>query len=410
MLSNLFLVNPLYPYTITYFMKQNRKQVVKVVGPTRQDRGRRIFEHGGQIRRIDDIEYEVRSQTWPDRAYAVFHTEHGWICSCPDHLEAGHQCKHIHAVEISIRMREAAQQSTTIRQIDLTRCKFCDGEIIKYGMRRLKRGNVQMYKCKECHRKFSHNLGFERKRATPEQITTAVDLLFSGLSSRKVAYHLKKAGVKVSYKTVQNWAAEYAGVMERLVDTIMPQVGEQWRTDEIYMSIRGEQKYLFAMLDTETRFWIAKMVAEHKGNDDVAPMFKKAREVAGKVPETLVSDAAANFHHAWRDQYAPHNYTHKQTEHINQIAFDGEHHNNQMESFNGNTIRHREKVVRGLKREDSAILTGLQLYHNFLRPHLGLADPAMTPAEAAGIFVEGDDKWRTLIQAAVKAEMARTAA
>lgn len=80
-----------------------------------------------------------------------------------------------------------------------------------------------------------------------------------------------------------------------------------------------------------------------------------------------------------------------------------------MEIFNENTIRHREKVVRGLKKEDLAILTGLQLYHNFVRPHLGLADPTMTP-EAAGIHIEGNDKWRTMIQAAVGAEMACTAA
>ena len=79
------------------------------------------------------------------------------------------------------------------------------------------------------------------------------------------------------------------------------------------------------------------------------------------------------------------------------------HHNNQMESFNGNTIRHREKVVRGLKKEDSAILTGLQLYHNYVRGHLGLADHA-TPAEAAGINVQGDNKFLTLIQAAVSSD------
>ena len=60
-------------------------------------------------------------------------------------------------------------------------------------------------------------------------------------------------------------------------------------------------------------------------------------------------------------------------------------------------------MVRGLKKEDSAILTGLQIYRNFARPHPGLADPTMTPAEAAGIHIEGDDKWRTMIQAAVRA-------
>ena len=383
-------------------MKENTNpnKAVEVVGPTRQDRGRKIFEYGGQIRRIDDIEYEVLSQTWPDRAYAVFHTERGWICSCPDHMEAGHQCKHIHAVEMSIRMREAVQNTVTVAPVEPDRCKYCGGSnTAKHGIRHLKKGDMQEYRCKDCGKRFTHNLGFENKRATPEQVSTAVELLFAGMSTRKVATTLKGMGVKVSHMTVMRWATEYAGIMEQFADAIRPRVGEQWRTDEVYVSIKGNPRYVFAMLDTETRFWIAKMVAENKGTDDVKPMFEKARHVAGKVPETLVSDKAANFHEAWQDQYMAKNWLHKQTTHINQVEFDGIHHNNQMESFNGATIRHREKVVRGLKKEDSAILTGLQMYHNFVRPHLGLPDQA-TPAEAAGINIQGDNKFLTLIQAA----------
>ena len=382
----------------------SQKKAIQVVGPTRADRGRRIFEHGGQVRRIDNIEYEVKSQTWPDRAYAVFHTEHGWICSCPDHLEAGHTCKHIHAVDISIRMRDAVERTVTVAPVDPTKCKYCPSHnIVKDSIRHFKKGDMQQYKCKDCSKRFVHNLGFERKHATPEQVSTAVELLFAGMSSRKVATTLKGTGVKVSHVTVQNWAAAYAGIMERFADSILPRLGEQWRTDEVYVSVKGNPRYIFAMLDTETRYWIAKMVAENKGNDDVAPMFKKAKNVAGKVPSTLVSDAASNFHHAWKEQYAPRNYMEKDTIHINQVEFDGEHHNNQMESFNGNTIRHREKVIRGLKREDSAILTGLQLYHNYVRGHLGLPGHT-TPAEAAGINVQGDNKFLTLIQAAVSSD------
>jgi hypothetical protein len=36
-----------------------------------------------------------------------------------------------------------------------------------------------------------------------------------------------------------------------------------------------------------------------------------------------------------------------------------------------------------------------------VRQYLGLPD-GLTPAEAAGIIVEGNNKWLTLIQAAVK--------
>lgn len=66
-----------------------------------------------------------------------------------------------------------------------------------------------------------------------------------------------------------------------------------------------------------------------------------------------------------------------------------------MERLNGE-IRDREKVFRGLKKSDTPILTGYQIYHNYIRPHEGL--DGKTPAEAAGIKVEGKNKWVTLIQ------------
>ncbi len=61
--------------------------------------------------------------------------------------------------------------------------------------------------------------------------------------------------------------------------------------------------------------------------------------------------------------------------------------------------------MRDLKKGDSAILSSLRLYHNFACPHLGLPDN-QTPAKAAGIKVEGANKWKTMIQAAPKAEAA----
>lgn len=146
------------------------------------------------------------------------------------------------------------------------------------------------------------------------------------------------------------------------------------------------------------------MVAEHKGNDDVAPMFKKAKEIAGKVPEQLTSDGASNFSHAHKKQYAAKNFLHKDSEHIRHIHLSGDMNNNQMESFNGATLRHREKVTRGLKKDDSAILTGLRLYHNHVRPHLGL-DGNITTGEAAGITIEGDNKYMTMIHAAAKSKI-----
>src|SRR5215210_1370234 len=80
------------------------------------------------------------------------------------------------------------------------------------------------------------------------------------------------------------------------------------------------------------------------------------------------------------------------TKHIKHIRFKGDTHNNKMERMNGE-VRDREKVMRGLKRQDTKILTGYQIYHNYLRPHEGL--DGKTPAEASGVKVEGENKWQT---------------
>jgi hypothetical protein len=66
-----------------------------------------------------------------------------------------------------------------------------------------------------------------------------------------------------------------------------------------------------------------------------------------------------------------------------------------MERLNGE-IRDREKVTRNLKKDDTPILKGMQIFHNYVRPHMGLN--GKTPAEVAGIKVEGRNKWITLIQ------------
>ena len=210
---------------------------------TRQQRGEVIAHKQNQIHRINDTAYKVSSQS-SDKQYDVISTERGWVCSCPDHKYRHVCCKHIHAVEISRKMREAVQEAvpkTTIPQVDLGRCKFCDStNVVKHGIKKLKNGDTQRFKCMDCKRHFTHNLGFEGKHATPEQITMAVDLVFSGLSTRKTATALKGMNIKATFQTVLNWADEYANLMDKFMDDIRPQVGEKWRTDEVYLKIKGE--------------------------------------------------------------------------------------------------------------------------------------------------------------------------
>ncbi len=78
--------------------------------------------------------------------------------------------------------------------------------------------------------------------------------------------------------------------------------------------------------------------------------------------------------------------------------------NSKMERMNGE-IRDRERVMRTLEKPDIAILTGMQVYHNYIRPREALK--RKTPAEAAGINVVGENKWLTIIQNARRAQKKR---
>ena len=111
-------------------------------------------------------------------------------------------------------------------------------------------------------------------------------------------------GVEVSYQTVWNWIEKYTALMEKYLDKITPKVSNTWRADELYVKIKGNVKYVFAMMDDETRFWIAQEVADTKDKHDARHLFEIARERAGKKPNILITDGLRWYHDAWLKEYS----------------------------------------------------------------------------------------------------------
>ena len=213
---------------------------------------------------------------------------------------------------------------------------------------------------------------------------------------------LKLIGVEVSHQTIANWIEKYTNIMKGYVDNIKPDVGPIWRADEIYIKVKGDLKYLFALMDDETRYWIAQEVADSKDKHDARSLFKEAREIVGRRPETLVTDGLQSYHDAFKKEFFTN--TKPKSQHINAIKLSGSTNNNKMERINGE-MRDREKTMRGLKKKDTPILQGMQIFHNYIRPHEGL--DGMTPSEACGIEIKGDNKWITLIQNASQSQKAK---
>jgi putative transposase len=363
----------------------------------REQKGQIIAQVNGTVKRIDEHSYKVKLQS-SENEYDVLRTELGFICSCPDHSYRGVKCKYIYAVELSFALRKEVEVRKIEPISNIQNCIYCKSfRIVKDGLRHNKYGDIQKFNCKGCNRYFTINIGFEKMKHNPQGITTAIQLYFSGESLRNTAESLRLIGMDVSHQTVYNWIEKYTKLMEKYLEKITPNVSNAWRTDELYLKVKGNMKYLYALMDDETRFWIAQQVADTKYTADVNPLFKKGKQIAGKRPNTLISDGAPNFNQAFNKEF----WTRKnpKTRHISHIRLQGDHNNNKMERLNGE-IRDREKVMRGLKKADTPILTGYQIFHNYIREHESL--DGKTPAEACGIIIEGENKWMTLIQNAIK--------
>ncbi|MDE1829273.1 MAG: DDE-type integrase/transposase/recombinase [Thaumarchaeota archaeon] len=323
-------------------------------------------------------------------------TENGWICTCPDHTYRKICCKHIHAVEFSIKIRNEVRKrnEVIIQEVACDKCPRCQSNnIVKHGIRHNDSYDIQRYYCNDCKKWFSFNIGFEKMRATPQAITSAMQLYFTGESLRSVQKFLRLQGVNVSHQAIYKWIKKYTKLMENYLSKITPQVGDTWRADEVWVKVKGDMKYLFALMDDETRFWIAKEVANSKEKHDASSLFRQAKEATGTRPKVIITDGLRSYADAYNKEF----FTQKgqRTVHIKQIRLQGQRNNNKMERLNGE-FRDREKVVRGLKKDDSPLIDGYQIYHNYIRPHMSL--DGKTPSEVCGIKIEGDNKWLTIIQ------------
>lgn len=379
-------------------MPRRNPDIQQPITLTREQKGHNLCFQKGAISRLDESTYQVKSQSGNGH-YVVIETPFGRKCNCPDHVYRHVKCKHIIAVEYSQELRREVETSikAVISEVQIAWCKYCGSENVKKGgIRHNAYGDIQKYRCNACSKWFVVNVGFEKMHATPQIITTAMQLYFSGESLRNVQKFIRLQGLNVSHVAVYKWIKKYVALMQGYLEKIAPNISDTWRTDEIFLKVKGDTKYLYAIMDDATRFMIAQQVADSKYVQDVRPLFREAKEAMGKKPTTLISDGAQNFHKAYMKEFRS---LDRKTQHIQHIHMAGDHNNNKMERLNGE-IRDREKTMRGIKKTNTPILTGYQLYHNYFREHEGLA--GKTPAEVAGIKIEGNNKWITVIQNAKK--------
>ena len=221
-----------------------------------------------------------------------------------------------------------------------------------------------------------------------------MQLYFTGESLRGVQKFLRLQGVNMSHVSIYKWIGKYARLMDDYLVTIMPQVGDKWHADEVWLKVKGDRKYLFTMMDHDTRFWLAQEVADSKFKHDARSLLKMGKDVAKKTPRMFVTDGLPAYNDVFKKEF----WTVKKprTEHVKDIHIQNQVRNNNIQERLNGEFRDRENVFGGLKKSNSPAITGIKMYHNYVRPHMGLDGD--TPADRAGVNIKGTNKWQTIIQ------------
>jgi len=379
----------------------DKKIDIKEMVNIRKARGMILLENGFEPNEVNPHTWIVPSQTG-NGTYQVHVFRRHWKCTCPDFELRGVPCKHINAVKIWKNLKEKFEQlnlkikqNIKVKDYEVSCCKFCHStDFYRYG----KKNGKQIYMCKSCNRRFVDNVDFENMKYNPKIIALTLDLYFRGLSLRKISQHLKEFyNLSVTHMSIYNWIEKYIGIMNEYVNTIKPDIGDVWHTDEMMIKVDGSWEYLWNVMDETTRFQLASVVSTERKVRDARMVFKKAKHNAnGRTPKYMVTDGLPAYRHAVNKEFKTNT---SETEHLWNVGLRHHPNNNHVERLHG-TVRQREKVMRGLKIESTPIVEGHRLFYNFIKPHESL--DGKTPSEEAGITIEGDNKWLTLMKNAVK--------
>jgi transposase-like protein len=277
-------------------------------------------------------------------------------------------------------------------------CKYCGSEkIVKNGSIK----GTQVYKCKDCGKRFFSNGKFARMKNDKNMIVAALNFYYDGLSLRNAQRNLERIfGEKVSQVTILNWLKKYSVLVKEYVKTLAPQLSGLWHEDETMLACEGRNVWFWEMVDEDTKFLVASHLSGTRTFEDTVAIFTKGFEQSKVRPRAVFVDGSYVYNAAFNKVF----YTlRKDTrpELVQRVGIRARETNNIVERLHG-TLKDRTKPMRGLKAFESTkqILEGYTVHYNYVRPHQGLG--GKTPAQAARM--DAPSNWKGLIDQATKHE------
>jgi putative transposase len=268
------------------------------------------------------------------------------------------------------------------------KCKYCGSKNLwLYG----KYKGKQLFFCRDCKRKFTGNFALPKMRSPVSHVGDALQSYFSGMSLNEVKQNMEQQyNYSPSVSTIYRWLDRFIKQANYKVRDIKPNVGDIWIADETVIKINRKKHWLFDCIDAKTRFLLASHLSPNRGTREARALMEKATERAGKAPKVVMTDKLAAYLDGIELAFGA------DAKHEQGSPFDVQTNTNLIERFQG-TLKDRTKVLRGLKRADTAkkFIEGFLIHYNYFRPHISLK--GKTPARKAGIILSVND-WLDVVR------------
>ncbi|MBI5391309.1 IS1/IS6 family transposase [Candidatus Woesearchaeota archaeon] len=372
--------------------EKNASEQMRVV------RGYAIISKGDVPKQIDAKTFSIASQNGNGEYNIIVGKK--WLCSCPDFAGRKMDCKHIHAVRFFLDFKNKVKTENKGIVAEKLSCPYCSSQdTIGYGKRHTQSGQKQIHKCRQCNKKFIEEKDFERYKGNGKITTMILDLYFKGISLRGIKDHLQQFhSLPLDHSNILRRIQKFSGVIDNYVKTLKPEVADIWHHDEMKIQAGGKWRWLWNIMDEETKFLITTQVSTKTRLKETRAIFEAAREQAGIEPTFLITDGRYSYTRSIKKELPT-------TQHVRLVTIADKRANNQnIERLNG-TIRDRVTPMRGFHSEATAELmtSAFRNYYNFIKPHSTLE--GKTPAQMAGIGVEGHgNKWMALLNLSLKSK------
>lgn len=281
-------------------------------------------------------------------------------------------------------------------------CSRCGSlDIIKHGFNYSNEHKVQKYKCLQCSSIFSYNQRLPRSHFSSEIVNMCIDLYLKGLSYRVIKRQLEEHhNVQLNHITIYYWLQKYVDIAKNYLAQYQPKLGSVWQMDETFIDFKGRKEntrhikqsngyWLWVAIDTSTRFILDMYLAITKSSLDGVRFCSRLANLYTKKPEVIATDGNKAYIYGLK-KYFP------STTHIKLKSINLKPNTSFIERFNG-TIKNRTKTMRCFESfyPCQNTLNMFKIYYNYLRPHEALN--GKTPAQVAGINLDFQERWATLL-------------